>query len=241
MILLCRRGVSVGLLWAIRNGWPISTSAAPVLLASFVLRDGAEGSSTANLPDLGIHATGLGLLRPLFYGLKANVSPRNAGSRLRVCHESGCHTSEPGQDAGVRQSAQMNKSEVFRLYTSVNHRLIGQEIRFTFLADLFKWSFLQHRPTMFSVGDVLITAGVAYHLPRSLDGFARFAMMVEWARRNRRNPSIAERDACWPSSETFSTQTIERFPKIRLSGGRAGLEMETKLLSDADLSAKTPY
>jgi len=151
----------------------------PFLLASFVLRDGAEELLDREPPQIWVSMLlALACYGLLFYGLKANAKlpgmrAVGLGSAMNLVVVLLNQGRMPVSVSPL--SADEQVLEVARLYTSVNHRLIGQETRFTFLADLFKWSFLQHRPTMFSVGDVLITAGVAYLIFRgSLDGFRPF-------------------------------------------------------------------
>jgi hypothetical protein len=72
----------------------------------------------------------------------------------------------------ARLTAEEAAREIARLSTSINHQLLVPSARLQFLADLYKWTFLQPQPVMFSIGDVLITVGVSYLIfPVCLRGF----------------------------------------------------------------------
>lgn len=148
----------------------------PFLLASFILRDGAEELFDREPPQLWASMLlALACYGLLFYGLRANLElpgmrAVGIGSAMNLAVILLNQGRMPVSVGPLTADQQVR--EVARLYTSINHQLIGPKTRLTVLADLFKWSFLQYRPTMFSVGDVLITAGVAYLIFRgSLDGF----------------------------------------------------------------------
>ncbi len=51
-------------------------------------------------------------------------------------------------------------AEIGRLTNSITHQVLVSDTRLKFLADLFRWPSFLGRGTMFSLGDILITAGV---------------------------------------------------------------------------------
>lgn len=148
----------------------------PFMLSSFILRDVAEELFDKEPPELWASTLlAFACYALLFYGIYPNrrfpgMYAVGLGSVLNfiviVANQSRMPVSVEPLTA-VEQAR-----EIARLSTSINHQLIGSGTRLTFLGDLFKWSFLQPQPAMFSVGDILITAGVSYLIFQvSLRGF----------------------------------------------------------------------
>lgn len=152
----------------------------PFLLASFVLRDAAEELFDKEPPELWASMLlAFACYGLLFYGVKANLRlpgmyAVGVGSAMNLVVILVNQGRMPVSIAPLTAAEQAR--EIARLYVSINHQLIGETTRLTILSDLFKWSFLQPQPTMFSIGDVLITAGVAWLIFRgSLGGFRPFS------------------------------------------------------------------
>lgn len=148
----------------------------PFMLASFILRDGAEELFSSKPPEIWASvALALACYALLFYGIYPNLRfpgmwAVGAGSALNLAVILANQARMPVSVAPLTAVEQAR--EIARLATSINHQLLVPGVRLPFLADLFKWSFLQPRPVMFSVGDVLITAGVSWLIFRvCLRGF----------------------------------------------------------------------
>ncbi len=155
----------------------------PWMLASFLLRDGAEEIFDKAEPELWasmlLAFVCYGLL---FYGLYPNrrmpgMHAVALGSALNLAVILANQARMPVSVA--RLTAEEAAREIARLSTSINHQLLVPSSRLQFLADLYKWTFLQPQPVMFSIGDVLITVGVSYLIftvclrgfrPSSIDG-----------------------------------------------------------------------
>lgn len=148
----------------------------PWMLASFIARDVAEQLFKTETPELwpsvllAIFTYGL-----LFYGIWPNlripgIKAVGLGSLLNFLVIAANQGRMPVSVANL--TAEQQALEVARLSVSINHQPLAPGARLRFLSDLFKWTFLQKNPSMFSVGDVLITAGVAYLIfTVSLRGF----------------------------------------------------------------------
>lgn len=146
------------------------------ILSSFVLRDASE-MLFSSAPPRPLHSEILAFAcyAMLFYGLYPNLRLPGiwlvaVGSALNFLVIVANQGRMPVSITPLGPPEQAR--EAVRLATSINHQLLGDGVRLRFLADLFKWSFLQPRPVMFSAGDVLIALGVSWLiLRRSLPGF----------------------------------------------------------------------
>lgn len=148
------------------------------ILASFVLRDASEMLFPSVSPNpFWSLLLAFACYAMLFYGLLPNLRLPGiwlvaAGSALNFLVIVTNQGRMPVSVAPLSSAEQAR--EMARLSGSINHRLLAQGAKLPFLADLFKWSFLQPRPVMFSVGDVLISVGVSWLLLRwSLAPFPR--------------------------------------------------------------------
>jgi hypothetical protein len=146
------------------------------MLASFILRDVAEEVFKSRVPEIWSSALlALACYALLFYGIHPNLRfpgmwVVGLGSILNFVVILANQARMPVSVATLAAAEQAR--EIVRLSTSINHQLLVSGARLSFLADLFKWSFLQPLPTMFSAGDVLITAGVSWLIFRvCLRGF----------------------------------------------------------------------
>ncbi len=146
------------------------------MLASFILRDGAEELFKARTPQLWSSILlALACYALLFYGIVPNLKLAGmwavaAGSGLNLLVILANQGRMPVSVAPLSAAEQVR--ETVRLSTSINHQLLSPATNLSFLSDLFKWSFLQPKPVMFSIGDVLISAGVFWLILRtSLRGF----------------------------------------------------------------------
>ncbi|HHX09925.1 MAG TPA: DUF5317 domain-containing protein [Firmicutes bacterium] len=59
-------------------------------------------------------------------------------------------------------------SQVQALGSSLTHQAITGDARLRWLADIFGWRFLSKTPTTFSVGDILMAAGVLWFILHTL-------------------------------------------------------------------------
>lgn len=148
----------------------------PWMMASFLLRDIAEEIFDKAEPELWASMLLAFLCYGfLFYGIYPNRKLPGMwvvalGSALNFLVILANEARMPVSVA--RLTAEEAAREIARLSTSINHQLLVPTSRLQFLADLYKWTFLQPQPVMFSIGDVLITAGVSYLIFRvSLRGF----------------------------------------------------------------------
>ena len=148
----------------------------PWIFASLVLRDLSEEVFRSSHPAL---ASSLLLAftcyAMLFFGLYPNLRLPGmwmvaAGSALNFLVIVVNQGRMPVSVLRLTPAEQLR--EMARLAASINHQLLTPGARFPFLADLFKWSFLQSRPVLFSAGDVLIDLGVSWLMLRvCLRGF----------------------------------------------------------------------
>lgn len=148
----------------------------PWMLASFLLRDGAEELFDKEPPEMWASMLlAFACYALLFHGIYPNLKFPGmwavaTGSILNFIVILSNQARMPVSIAPMTPAEQTR--EIARLATSINHQLLGPGTRLAFLSDLFRWSFLQPRPAMFSVGDILITAGVSWLIVRvSLRGF----------------------------------------------------------------------
>lgn len=148
----------------------------PWLLASFLLRDLSEELFRSQPPTLAASMLlAFACYALLFYGLYPNIRlpgvwAVGAGSALNFLVIVANQGRMPVSVAPLTPAEQVR--EMARLATSINHQLLVESARVPFLADLFRWSFLQRRPVMFSAGDALIDLGVSWLMLRwSLRGF----------------------------------------------------------------------
>ena len=138
----------------------------PFMLASFILRDVSEELLDKEAPELWASMLlAFACYALLFYGVYPNLKypgmwAVGVGSVLNFIVIVLNQGRMPVSVAPLTPIEQAR--EIARLSTSINHQLIGPGSRLEFLSDLFKWSFLQPQPAMFSVGDILITAGVSW-------------------------------------------------------------------------------
>jgi len=148
----------------------------PWILGSFLLRDVSEelfkSGTPSLLPSL---ALAFACYAMLFYGLAPNlrfpgmwlVGLGSLLNLLVIVLNQGRMPVFVARLSPVEQAR-----ELARLAVSLNHQLLAPGARLPFLSDLFKWSFLQRKPLMFSAGDVLISLGVSWLILRvSLRGF----------------------------------------------------------------------
>ncbi len=56
------------------------------------------------------------------------------------------------------------KSQVEALAASFTHQMVHDGVRLGFLADIFGWRFFSSNPTTFSIGDVLMAAGILWFI-----------------------------------------------------------------------------
>ncbi|MGE5579877.1 MAG: DUF5317 domain-containing protein [Bacillota bacterium] len=148
----------------------------PWMMASFLLRDIAEELFDKAAPELWASTLlALACYGLLFYGIYPNrrlpgMWAVALGSALNLLVILANQARMPVSVA--RLTAEEAAREIARLGTSINHQLLVPTSRLQSLADLYKWTFLQPQPVMFSIGDVLITAGVSYLIFKvSLRGF----------------------------------------------------------------------
>lgn len=148
----------------------------PWMLASFILRDGAEELFKSKPPELlSSMLLAFACYALFFYGLYPNLRFPGMwavalGSALNFVVIVLNQARMPVSVTPLSLAEQIR--EIARLSTSINHQLLDPVARLPFLSDLFKWTFLQAKPAMFSVGDILITTGVSWLMLRvSLRGF----------------------------------------------------------------------
>jgi hypothetical protein len=68
----------------------------------------------------------------------------------------------PVDPAGIGPN--LLKSQVEALAASITHQPVHDGVRLGFLADIFGWRFLSGNPTTFSIGDVLMAAGILWFI-----------------------------------------------------------------------------
>lgn len=144
------------------------------ILASFILRDLAEEFLRMKEPSvIVLEATAFACYGMLFYGLWPNLRlpgiwMATAGSFLNFAV---IVVNNGRMPVSIKLFDEpLQAAEVARLATSVTHQLLVPETRLGFLADVFKWSFLQMKPMMFSLGDLLIDLGIVWLLLRACIG-----------------------------------------------------------------------
>jgi len=148
----------------------------PWILASFILRDVSEELFKSSPPALWSSLLlAFSCYAMLFYGLIPNLRfpgmwMAGAGSLSNFLVIVLNQGRMPVSMAPLAPAEQAH--EIARLATSINHQVLAPGVRLPFLADLFKWTFLQPKPLMFSVGDALVTLGVSWLILRvSASGF----------------------------------------------------------------------
>lgn len=148
----------------------------PWILASFIIRDVSEELWKSETPALWASLLlAFVCYALLFYGLAPNLRFPGmravwVGSLLNFVVIVLNQGRMPVSIESLTPAEQAQ--ELSRLSASINHQLLASNAKMRPLSDLFKWSFLQKRPLMFSAGDVLICLGVAWLILRvSLRGF----------------------------------------------------------------------
>ena len=142
----------------------------PWILASFVVRDASEELFKSSSPPLaGSLALAFVCYGILFYGLWPNLEL--PGMRMvalgSISNLVVILANEGRMPVSVANLSPADQArELARLAVSINHQVLAPGARLPFLADLFKWTFLQPKPLMFSVGDVLISLGVSWLMLR---------------------------------------------------------------------------
>lgn len=142
----------------------------PWILASFILRDGAEELFKPETPILLASLTlALACYALLFYGLAPNLRLPGMwmvglGSLMNFVV---IVLNQGRMPVSLTPLTPEEKArELVRLATCINHQVLSPGAGLPFLSDLFKWTFLQRRPLMFSAGDVLISLGVSWLILR---------------------------------------------------------------------------
>ena len=145
------------------------------ILGSFILRDASEELFKSSAPPLaGSLSLAFACYAMFFYGLAPNLRLPGMGavalgSLMNFAVIVANQGRMPVSVANLSPADQAR--EISRLAVSINHQVLAPGARLPFLADLFKWTFLQPKPLLFSVGDLLTSLGVAWLMLRvSLSG-----------------------------------------------------------------------
>ena len=138
----------------------------PWILASFIVRDASEELFKSSAPPLaGSLVLAFVCYGLLFYGLWPNLRlPGMRAVALGSLSNLVVILANQGRmPVSVANLGPVDRArELARLSVSINHQVLVPGTRLPFLADLYKWTFLQPKPLMFSVGDVLISLGVSW-------------------------------------------------------------------------------
>lgn len=147
-----------------RFGWILASFA--VKFGSVLLLQGKVEPSPALCT-----AISLATYLMLFYGLYPNLklpgfAPMTLGMFLNflvIIVNGGRMPVDPN---GIGMS--LLESRVQDLGVSLTHQVISDDVRLRPFADIFGWKFLSKTPTTFSVGDILMAAGVLWFILHTL-------------------------------------------------------------------------